>query len=96
MEVNKMKLQEFVNVFNGDIYIAAPRGAGKKKTNALPIGNLLKGSTFVMNLTVLEIVPYLDSLGVIVHVDIPPEIVPGLIKHNNGDFIALEWDEWED
>lgn len=91
-----MKLKEFDNVFNGDIFITTYYHEEENTITVVPIRNLLRGIPFIMDLTILKIEINFDNLGAVVFVDIPPEIMPGIIACNNGDSFKLEKDEWED
>lgn len=85
-----MKLDVLIDVFNYDIYIAPLDHSDKKSIKAVPIGRLMLGSAFVMGLTVrkAEIMP--EMCAVLAWVDIPGEMFPGLIKHNDNFFVTLE------
>ena len=85
-----MKLQDLVNVADTDIYISCYDVACNNPVQFIPVGNLLRGSAFVMNLTVQEIGVYLDACGLIVMVDIPGELFPALIDYNDGFCVTLE------
>lgn len=91
-----MKLREFYDVFNGDIFIASWYQADQQEIQVVPIGNLLRGIYFIMDLTIRKIEINFDNLGAVVFVDIPPEIMPGIIACNNNDSFTLEKDIWED
>lgn len=91
-----MKLKDFVNVFNGDIYLASIYRGESKTIQVVPIGNTLKGIQFVMDLQILQIDPALDTLGAVVFVDVPPEIMPGIIACNDNFSLTMEWDNGEE
>lgn len=91
-----MKLKEFDDVFNGDIFITTYYHEEENTITVIPIGNMLRGIHFIMNLTIRKIEINFDNLGAVVFVDIPPEIMPGLIACNNNDSFTLEKDIWGD
>ena len=87
-----MKLQDLVNVADTDIYISCYDTAYNNPTQFIPVGNLLQGSTFVMNLIVREISVFLDACALVAVVDLPGEFFPELIKYNDGFSVTLEHD----
>lgn len=89
-----MRLKEFDNVFNGDIFITTYYHEEENIITVVPIGNLLRGIDFIMDLKIMKIEINFDNLGAVVFVDIPPEIMPGIIACNNNDSFTLEKDEW--
>lgn len=85
-----MKIDDLVDVFNYDIYIAPLEHSDKKSLKAVPLGRLMLGSAFVMGLTVkkAEILP--EMCAILAFVDLPAEMFPGLIKHNDNFSVTLE------
>lgn len=91
-----MKLRDFDDVFNGDIFIASWHCSDQQEIQVVELGNMLRGIHFIMDLTIRKIEINFDNLGAVVFVDIPPEIMPGIIACNNNNSFTLEKDIWED
>ena len=85
-----MKLADLVNVADTDIYISTYEAVENNSAPFLPVGNLLRGSGFVMNLTVQGIEVFLDGCGLIAWVDIPGELFPALIDYTDDQPLTLE------
>lgn len=87
-----MKLQDLINVADTDVYISSYDLACNNLVQFVPVGDLLKGCSFVMNLTVRGIDLFYDACALIAWVDLPGEFFPELIKYNNGFSVTLERD----
>lgn len=85
-----MKVSDLRDVFNYDVFIAPHEWDEKKKIQAVPIGRLMQGSSFVMGLTVkaADVLP--EMCAVLAWVDLPGGMFPGLIKYNDNFSVTLE------
>ena len=86
-----MKIKDLYDVFTGDVCIVPLHQPKKKTIKAVPIGRRAQGNYFIMDLTIRKIEITQDACGVLAWVDLPIEMLPGLIKCNDGFYINLEW-----
>lgn len=85
-----MTINDLIDIFEYDIYVAPVDHIGQTKIKAVPIGRLMRGSRFAMGLTVVKADVLPEMCAILAWVELPGEMFSGLIKHNDNFFVTLE------